>query len=77
MYMNGRALPLNTEMRGERDLIELLETHLHECFHAEAAELQGISLALNEGLLFALKQLIFLTVVPSWYEAGRKCTGAD
>lgn len=29
------------------------------------AELQGISLQLNESLLFALKQLIFLTVVTS------------
>lgn len=30
-----------------------------------AAALQGISLQLNESLLFAFKQLIFLTVVPS------------
>lgn len=83
IYMNGRDLTLNTEREEKGDLIELLEIHLHECFHAgwdavlSPAELQGFFLPLNERLLFALKQLIFLTVVTTRYQTGRKCISAD
>lgn len=36
-----------------------------------------LSLTLNERLLFAPKQLIFLNVVTIHYQAGRKCISTD